>query len=76
MAFENKYLIVFYCVVAQTLSLSKALRDFLGVEVRIYTWVERQVPFYLWEGLGTVHVSLPHSAAVLRTVTALVVHRA
>lgn len=74
--FGSKYLIVFYSVVAQTLSLSKALGDLLGVEIRIHTGIESQVPVYLWEGLRTVHVSLPLSAAVLWTVTALMVNRA
>lgn len=72
----RKYLIVFYCVVAETLPLSEALGDLLGVEIRIHTRVESQVPVYLWEGLRTVHESLPLSAALLRAVTALVVNRA
>lgn len=72
--FGSKYLIVFYCVVAQTLPLSEALGDLLGVEIRIHTREESQVPVYLWEGLRTVHASLPLSTALLRTVTALMVN--
>lgn len=72
----SKYLIVFYCVVAQTLPLSETLGDLLGVEIRIHIWVESQVPVYLWKGLRTVHESLPLGAALPRTETALVVNRA
>lgn len=74
--FGSKYLIVFYCVVAQTLPLSEALGDLLGVEIRIHARVESQIPVYLWEGLRTAHVSLPLGAALLRTVAALVVNGA
>lgn len=74
--FGSKYLIVFYCVVAQTLPLSEALGNLLGVEIRIHARVESQVPVDLWEGLRTAHVSLPLGAALVRTVAALVVNGA
>lgn len=75
-SFNLKYLVVFYSVVAQALSLSKAVRDLLRIAICIDACVEGKVPVYLWEGLGTVHMGLPLRATMLRTVTALVVHRA
>lgn len=75
-SFNLKYLVVFYSVVAQALSLSKAVWDLLCVAICVDACVEGKVPVYLWEGLRTVHMGLPLRATMLRTVTALVVHRA
>lgn len=68
-----KYLVVFNSVVAETLSLSKALWDLLRIMIWVDTCIEGQVPVYLGEGLRTVHVGLPYRTTRLGTVTALMV---
>lgn len=70
---DVRYLVVFNSVVAEALSLSKALWDLLCVTIWVDTMVEGQVSVYLREGLRTVHVGLPYRATGLGTVTALMV---
>lgn len=58
---------------AEALPLSKALRDLLCVSIWVDMRKESQVPVDLGEGVGTVHVGLPHCTTGLGTLTALVV---
>lgn len=69
-----KYLIVFNCVVAEALTLAKALRDLLRDTIGIDIRERWQVPVYLREGVGTTHVGLPNRTTGLGTVTTLVVN--
>lgn len=69
-----KYLIVFNCVVAEALALAKALRDLLRVTIRVDGGERRQVPVYLGERVGTVHVGLPNRTTGLGTVATLVIN--
>lgn len=67
------HLVVFDGIMAEALSLSKALRDFLCVTIWVDTRVKGQVLVYLGDDLRAVHIGLPYRTTRLGTVTALMV---